>query len=38
MELFEALHTGQLERFKLKFGEIILLPKEAERSIGQSAS
>ena len=33
LELFGALHSGQLEIFRLNFGEIILLPKinEAER-------
>ena len=33
LELFSALHVGQLELFRLNFGEIILLPKvnEAER-------
>jgi hypothetical protein len=33
LELFSSLHCGQLELFRLNFGEIILLPKvnEAER-------
>jgi hypothetical protein len=33
MELFGELHSGQLELFRINFGEIILLPKvnEAER-------
>jgi hypothetical protein len=33
MELFNALHAGHLEIFRLNFDEIILLPKvnEAER-------
>jgi mannosylglycoprotein endo-beta-mannosidase len=33
LELFGSLHAGQLELFRLNFGEIILLPKvnEAER-------
>ena len=33
LELFNAFHAGQLELFKLNFGEIILLPKikNAER-------
>jgi hypothetical protein len=33
LELFGILHAGQLELFRLNFGEIILLPKvnEAER-------
>jgi hypothetical protein len=33
LELFSYLHAGQLELFRLNFGEIILLPKvnEAER-------
>jgi mannosylglycoprotein endo-beta-mannosidase len=33
LELFSSLHAGQLELFRLNFGEIILLPKvnEAER-------
>jgi hypothetical protein len=33
MELFDALHAGQLELYRLNFGEIILLPKvnEVER-------
>jgi hypothetical protein len=33
LELFTFLHAGQLELFRLNFGEIILLPKikEAER-------
>jgi hypothetical protein len=33
LELFSALHSGQLELFRLDFGEIILLPKvnDAER-------
>jgi hypothetical protein len=33
LEMFSALHDGQLELFRLNFGEIILLPKvkEAER-------
>jgi hypothetical protein len=33
LELFSFLHSGQLELFRLNFGEIILLPKvnEAER-------
>jgi hypothetical protein len=33
LELFGFLHAGQLELFRLNFGEIILLPKvnEAER-------
>ena len=30
LELFGALHSGQLEIFRLNFGEIILLPKVAE--------
>ena len=33
LELFGCLHAGQLELFRLNFGEIVLLPKiqEAER-------
>jgi hypothetical protein len=33
LELFSFLHSGQLELFRLNFGEIILLPKvnEAKR-------
>jgi mannosylglycoprotein endo-beta-mannosidase len=33
LELFSVLHSGELELFRLNFGEIILLPKvnEAER-------
>jgi hypothetical protein len=33
LELFSSLHSGQLELFRLNFGEIILLPKvnDAER-------
>ena len=33
LELFRCLHDGQLELFRLNFGEIVLLPKvlEAER-------
>ena len=33
LELFNCLHAGQLDLFRLNFGEIILLPKikEAER-------
>ena len=33
LQLFASLHVGQLELFRLNFGEIILLPKvnEAER-------
>jgi hypothetical protein len=33
MELFSELHKGQLELFRINFGEIILLPKllDAER-------
>jgi hypothetical protein len=33
LQLFACLHNGQLELFRLNFGEIILLPKvnEAER-------
>ena len=33
LQLFSCLHSGQLELFRLNFGEIILLPKvnEAER-------
>jgi hypothetical protein len=33
LDLFSCLHVGQLELFRLTFGEIILLPKvnEAER-------
>jgi hypothetical protein len=33
LELFSSLHSGQLELFRLNFGDIILLPKvnEAER-------
>jgi hypothetical protein len=33
LELFISLHSGQLELFRLNFGDIILLPKvnEAER-------
>jgi hypothetical protein len=33
LDLFGSLHAGQLELFRLNFGEIILLPKinEAER-------
>jgi hypothetical protein len=33
LDLFSCLHAGQLELFRLNFGEIILLPKvnEAER-------
>jgi mannosylglycoprotein endo-beta-mannosidase len=33
LHMFSALHTGQLELFRLNFGEVILLPKvnEAER-------
>jgi hypothetical protein len=31
--MFSVLHAGQLELFRLNFGEVILLPKvnEAER-------
>jgi hypothetical protein len=33
LAMFSSLHAGQLELFRLNFGEIILLPKvnEAER-------
>jgi hypothetical protein len=33
MQMFSVLHAGQLELFRLNFGEVILLPKvkEAER-------
>jgi hypothetical protein len=33
LELFEELHAGQLELFRINFGEIILIPKvnDAER-------
>jgi hypothetical protein len=33
LQMFNILHAGQLELFRLNFGEIILLPKvnEAER-------
>jgi mannosylglycoprotein endo-beta-mannosidase len=33
LEMFSVLHVGQLEFFRLNFGEVILLPKvnEAER-------
>src|SRR6266508_3916217 len=33
MEMFDSLHAGQLDLFRLNFGEIILLPKinDAER-------
>ena len=33
LELFQAMHAGQLELFRLNFGEIVLLPKiqEVER-------
>jgi hypothetical protein len=30
LSLFSALHSGQLELFRLNFGRIILLPKIAE--------
>ena len=30
LELFHAMHDGQLELFRLNFGEIILLPKVNE--------
>jgi hypothetical protein len=33
LQMFSVLHAGQLELFRLNFGEVILLPKvnEAER-------
>jgi hypothetical protein len=33
LDLFSSLHAGQLELFRLNFGEIVLLPKvnEAEK-------
>jgi hypothetical protein len=34
LQMFSVLHAGQLELFRLNFGEVILLPKVMERQKG----